>query len=41
MEVIGENVRACGVDEEMVSDRDGWRGRIRVANSIYEEKKQR
>lgn len=31
MEVIKEDIRACGVDGDIVSDSEQWRKKIRVA----------
>lgn len=33
MGVIEENIRTCGVDGNVVSDKEGQRDRIQVANS--------
>lgn len=30
MGVIGTDMRACGVDENMVRDKKGWRERMRI-----------
>lgn len=37
MEVIKENMKACGKDEDMVKNRKWWRVKIRVTNPTYME----
>lgn len=37
MEVFGNDMRVCGVDENMVRDWKGWRGKMRTAEPTYVE----
>lgn len=32
MAIIRKHIRACGVDEDMVRGRAGWRGKLQVAD---------
>lgn len=41
MEIIEENMRTCGVDEKMVSERLGWREKIRILSPLAKDKHRR
>lgn len=35
LKVIREDIMTCDVDEDMVKDRERWRGRIQIVNSTW------
>lgn len=41
MSVVGEDMKSCGVDKNMIRDREWWRERIRVVDPICVGRRQR
>lgn len=38
MKVIKEDIRVCGVDVKMVSERLGWREKMRILTTLAKDK---